>query len=90
MPSRLNSDKVICVVLEDNFRPTEEESSKKESDSILVFAKTIDPAQVETLSNFLTCPPFSSHERESFFMVFRSAHAASAEDNEALQESQVR
>ena len=33
-----NSDRVICGVLEDDFR-LEEESSKKESDSILVSAR---------------------------------------------------
>ena len=39
MASRMNSDKVICGVLEDDFRLPEDESSEKESDSILVFAR---------------------------------------------------
>ena len=39
MASRLNSDKVICGVLEDDFGLPEEESSEKESDGILVFAR---------------------------------------------------
>ena len=38
MASRMNSDKVICGVLEDDFMLPEEESSEKESDIILVFA----------------------------------------------------
>ena len=33
--SRLNSDKVICGVLEGDFRLPEEESSEKDSDSML-------------------------------------------------------
>ena len=37
--SRPNSDKVICGVLEDDFRLPEEESSEKDSNSILVFAR---------------------------------------------------
>ena len=37
MASRLNS--VICGVLEDDCRLPEEESSEKESDGILVFAR---------------------------------------------------
>ena len=79
MASRLNSDNILCGTI--SSLP-EEGSSEKESGSFLVFArKTIDPAEVETLSNFLTCPPFGTHERESFFR-FGSAHAASAEDNE--------
>ena len=39
MASKLNSDKVICGVLEDDFRLLEEESSEKLSVSILVFAR---------------------------------------------------
>ena len=39
MASRPNSDKVICGVLEDDCRLPEEESSEKESDSILVFTR---------------------------------------------------
>ena len=39
MASRLNSNKFICGELEDDFSLTEEESSEKESDSILVFAR---------------------------------------------------
>ena len=55
MASRLNSDKVICGVLEDDFRLPEEESSEKESGSILVFARieTIDPAEVENSEQLL-------------------------------------
>ena len=68
MASRLNSDKVICGVLEDDCRLPEKESSVKESDSILVFArKRLQTLQRwKTLSNFLTCPLFGSHEREAF------------------------
>ena len=68
MASRLNSDKVICGVLEDGCRLPEEESSEKESDIILVFArKRLKPLQRwKTLSNFLTCPLFGIHEREAF------------------------
>ena len=40
MASRLNSDKVICRVLEDHFGIPEEESSEKESDSILSLLET--------------------------------------------------
>ena len=68
MASRLNSDKVICGVLEDDCR-LPEESSEKESDSILVFTRKrlyIDLAELETLRTFLTCPPFGTHEREAF------------------------
>ena len=36
---RLKSDKVICGVLEDDYRQPEEESSEKESNTILVFAR---------------------------------------------------
>ena len=39
MVSRVNSDKVKCGVLDDDFRLPEEESSEKESDSTLVFAR---------------------------------------------------
>ena len=39
MASRLNSDKVVCRVLEDDYRLLEEESSEKGSDSILDFAR---------------------------------------------------
>ena len=39
MALRLNSDKVMCGVLEDDSMLPEEESSEKESDSILVFAR---------------------------------------------------
>ena len=39
MASRLNSVKVICGVLEMDFRLPEDESSEKETDSILVFAR---------------------------------------------------
>ena len=39
MASRLNSDKVVSGVLEDDCRLPEEESSEKESDNILVFAR---------------------------------------------------
>ena len=39
MASRLKSDKVVCGVLEDDRRLPEEESSEKESDGILVFAR---------------------------------------------------
>ena len=39
MASRLNSDKVICGVLQDDCRLPEEESSEKESDSIVVFIR---------------------------------------------------
>ena len=35
--------------------------------SLSLLKETIDPAEVETLGNFLTCPPFGTHERESFF-----------------------
>ena len=41
MASRLNSDKVICGVLENDCRLPEEERSEKESDSILDFARKI-------------------------------------------------
>ena len=48
MASRLNSDKVICCGLEEDCMLPEEESSEKETGSILVFArKTIDPAEVD-------------------------------------------
>ena len=40
MGSRLNSDKVICRVLEDDFGLPEEESSEKESDSNLSLLET--------------------------------------------------
>ena len=40
MTSRLTSDKVIWGVLEEDCRLPEEESSEKESDSILVFARS--------------------------------------------------
>ena len=53
MASRLNSDIVICG--EDDFRLPVEESSEKEKE-------TTDPAEVETLSKILTCPPFGTHE----------------------------
>ena len=69
---------IICGVLDDDFRLPEEESSEKESDSILVFAYR--PCRG---GNFLTCPPFGTHERESFFREFGSAHVASAENNES-------
>ena len=39
MASRLNRNKAICGVLEDDFRLPDEESSAKESDIILVFAR---------------------------------------------------
>ena len=67
MASRLNSDKVICGVLEDDCRLPEEESSEKESDSILVFTrKRLSTLQRwKTLSN-LTCPLFGTHERGAF------------------------
>ena len=54
--------------LEDDYRQPEVESSEKESNTIFVFARKriIDPAEVETLSKFLTCPPFGTHEREAF------------------------
>ena len=39
MTSRPNSDKVICGVLEDDYRLPEKESSKKERDNIFVFAR---------------------------------------------------
>ena len=55
MASRLNSDKIICGVLEDDFRLPEEESSEKETDSILVFARkrTIDLAEVKNSEQLL-------------------------------------
>ena len=39
MTLRLNSDKVICGVLEDDCRLPVEESSEKERDNIFVFAR---------------------------------------------------
>ena len=39
MTSRLNSDKVINGVLQDDCRLPEEESSEKERDNIFVFAR---------------------------------------------------
>ena len=68
MASRLNSDKVIRGVLQENCRLPEEQSSEKESDSILVFARKrlYTQQRWKTLSNFLTCPPFGTHEREAF------------------------
>ena len=62
MASRLNSDKVICGVLEDDCRLSEGESSEKESDSTLVDYR---PCRGGKLSNFLTCPLFGIHEREA-------------------------
>ena len=80
MTSRLYSDKVICGVLRNDFRLPEEEISEKRVIASLSLP-AIDPAEVETLSNFLTCPPFCTNERE-LFREFGSAHRASAEDNE--------
>ena len=39
MALRLTSDKGMCGVLDDDCNLPEEESSEKESDSILVFAR---------------------------------------------------
>ena len=39
--SRLNSDKIICGVLEDDCRLPEDVSSEKESDSFYVFSRKI-------------------------------------------------
>ena len=47
----------------------------------LLERETTDPAEVETLSNSLTCPPFGTHKRESLFREFISAKASFAEDN---------
>ena len=69
--------------IKDHFRLLEEESSEKESDSILVLLeRDYRPCRGGNSSNFLTCPPFGTHERQSFFREFGSAHVASAEDNE--------
>ena len=84
MASRLNSDKVICRVLEEGCRLPEEESSEKESDSILVFARKrlIDPAEVENSEQLLDLSTLWYPWKRSFFREFGSAHAASAEHNE--------
>ena len=51
MALRLNSDKVMCKVLEDDFRLPEEESSKEENDGI---QQTIHNEEVATLSSIMT------------------------------------
>ena len=68
MASRLNSDKVICRVLEDDFRLPEEESSEKESDSILDFARKrlYRPCRGGNSEQLLDLSPFGTHEREAF------------------------
>ena len=53
----------------DDCRLPEEESSEKERDNILVFARkrTIDPAEVENSDHEqLHDPLFGAHEREAF------------------------
>ena len=73
MSSRLKSDKVVCGVLKDDYRLPEEESSEKESDmaSLSLLGRDYRPAEVETLSNFLTCPLFGTHERKAFQGVWK-------------------
>ena len=34
--------------------------------SLSLLERDYNPAEVETLSNFLTCPPFDNHERDAF------------------------
>ena len=78
MASRLNSDKVICGVLEDDCRLLEEESSEITSLSLL--ERDCRPCRGGKL---LMCPLFGTHEREVFSGSLEvHMQQASAEDNE--------
>ena len=60
MASRLNSDKVICGVLEEDCRLPEEESVIA---SLSLLEREYRPCRGgKSLSNFLTCPLFGTHE----------------------------